>query len=281
MTKAARQLHMTQPAVSIQIKQLQQSVDIPLIEVLGRKLYLTEAGKRLYEAYKTIDRELESFDAVISQLKGGLKGTLNVSCASTAKYFLPYLLGEFQKRYPEVKISLKVTNRNDVIHHLSQNEYDLAILTQIPKDESITSIPFLENPLVMVAHPEHRLSDEKKISIDQLKDEPFIFRELGSGTRMEMEKYLKEHGINIKPIMEMGMNEAIKQAIMAGIGLSIISKLSLGNELALNKISILDMPDFPLMTQWNVLFKKEKKLTPVTQNFISFLQEENIEQYLP
>jgi len=281
MTKAARQLHMTQPAVSIQIKQLQQSVDIPLIEVLGRKLYLTEAGKRLYEVYKTIDRELESFDAVISQLKGGLKGTLNVSCASTAKYFLPYLLGEFQKRYPEVKISLKVTNRNDVIHHLSQNEYDLAILTQIPKDESITSIPFLENPLVMVAHPEHRLSDEKKISIDQLKDEPFIFRELGSGTRMEMEKYLKEHGINIKPIMEMGMNEAIKQAIMAGIGLSIISKLSLGNELALNKISILDMPDFPLMTQWNVLFKKEKKLTPVTQNFISFLQEENIEQYLP
>jgi DNA-binding transcriptional LysR family regulator len=218
---------------------------------------------------------------IISQLKGGLKGTLNVSCASTAKYFLPYLLGEFQKRYPEVKISLKVTNRNDVIHHLSQNEYDLAILTQIPKDESITSIPFLENALVMVAHPEHRLSDEKKISIDQLKDEPFIFRELGSGTRMEMEKYLKEHGINIKPIMEMGMNEAIKQAIMAGIGLSIISKLSLGNELALNKISILDMPDFPLMTQWNVLFKKEKKLTPVTQNFISFLQEENIEQYLP
>jgi DNA-binding transcriptional LysR family regulator len=281
MTKAARQLHMTQPAVSIQIKQLQQSVDVPLIEVLGRKLYLTEAGKRLYEAYRAIDRELESFDAVISQLKGGLKGTLNVSCASTAKYFLPYLLGEFQKRYPEVKVSLKVTNRNDVIHHLSQNEYDLAILTQIPKDDSITSIPFLENPLVMVAPPEHHLSDEKKISIDQLKDEPFIFREIGSGTRMEMESYLKEHGIIIKPIMEMGMNEAIKQAIMAGIGLSVVSKLSLGNELSLNKISILDVPGFPLMTQWNVLFKKEKRLTPVTQNFISFLQEENIEQYLP
>jgi len=281
MTEAARRLHMTQPAVSIQIKQLQQAVDIPLIEVVGRKLHLTEAGERLYEACQAIDLELESFDAVISQLKGGLKGSLNISSASTAKYFLPYLLGEFQKRYPQVKISLKVTNRNEVIHHLSQNEYDLAVLTQLPNDDSITAIPFLENPLVMGAPPEHHLSKKKNIGIEQLKKEHFIFRELGSGTRMVMEAYLKENGINIKPIMELGVNEAVKQAIMAGIGLSIISKLSLGNELYLNKISILDMPDFPIMTHWHVLFKKEKRLTPVTQNFISFLQEKNIEQYLP
>lgn len=281
MTEAARHLHMTQPAVSIQIKQLQEAVDIPLIEVVGRKLYLTDAGERLFEAYQAIDLELESFDAVISQLKGGLKGSLNISCASTAKYFLPYLLGEFQKRYPEIKISLKVTNRNEVIHHLSKNEYDLAILTQLPNDDSITAIPFLENPLVMGAPPEHPLTKERNIEIEQLKEELFIFRELGSGTRMVMESYLKEHGINVKPIMELGMNEAIKQAIMAGIGLSIISKLSLGNELYLNKISILDMPDFPIMTHWHVLFKKEKRLTPVTQNFISFLQEKDIGQYLP
>ena len=281
MTEAARRLHMTQPAVSIQIKQLQQAVDIPLIEVVGWKLHLTEAGERLYEAYQAIDLELESFDAVISQLKGGLKGSLNISSASTAKYFLPYLLGEFQKRYPQVKVSLKVTNRNEVIHHLSQNEYDLAVLTQLPNDDSITAIPFLENPLVMGAPPEHHLSKERDISIEQLKQEHFIFRELGSGTRMVMESYLKKNGINIKPIMELGVNEAVKQAIMAGIGLSIISKLSLGNELYLNKISILDMPDFPIMTHWHVLFKKEKRLTPVTQNFISFLQEKNIEQYLP
>jgi len=281
MTEAARRLHMTQPAVSIQIKQLQEAVDIPLIEVVGRKLYLTEAGERLYEAYHNIDLELESFDAVISQLKGGLKGSLNVSCASTAKYFLPYLLGEFQNRYPEVKISLKVTNRNEVIHHLSQNEYDLGILTQIPNDNSITSIPFLENPLVMGAPPEHPLAGEKKVNIDQLKEELFVFREFGSGTRMVMESYLKDHDISIRPVMELGTNEAVKQAIMADIGLSVISKLSLGNELYLNKISILDMLDFPIMTYWHMLFKKEKRLTPVTQNFISFLQEKNIEQYLP
>ncbi len=281
MTEAAQHLHMTQPAVSIQIKKLQEAVDIPLIEVVGRKLYLTEAGERLYEAYKNIDLELESFEAVTSQLKGGLKGSLNVSCASTAKYFLPYLLGEFQKRYPEVQISLKVTNRNEVIHHLSQNEYDLGILTQIPNDDSIASIPFLENPLVMGAPPEHSLSGEEQVSIEQLIEEPFVFRELGSGTRMVMESYFKKNGMNISPIMELGMNEAVKQAIMAGIGLSLISRLSLGNELNLNKISILDMPDFPIMTHWHMLYKKEKRLTPVTQNFISFLQENNIEQYLP
>ncbi|TYP92735.1 DNA-binding transcriptional regulator, LysR family [Fodinibius salinus] len=281
MTEAAQHLHMTQPAVSIQIKKLQEAVDIPLIEVVGRKLYLTEAGERLYEAYKNIDLELESFEAVTSQLKGGLKGSLNVSCASTAKYFLPYLLGEFQKRYPEVQISLKVTNRNEVIHHLSQNEYDLGILTQIPNDDSIDSIPFLENPLVMGAPPEHSLSGEKKVSTEQLTEEPFVFRELGSGTRMVMESYFKENGMNVSPIMELGMNEAVKQAIMAGIGLSLISKLSLENELNLNKISILNVPDFPMMTHWHMLYKKDKRLTPVTQNFISFLQENNIEKYLP
>jgi len=281
MTEAARRLHMSQPAVSIQIKQLQEAVDIPLIEIVGRKLYLTEAGERLYEAYQNINLELESFDAVISQLKGGLKGRLMISSASTAKYFLPYLLGEFQKRYPGIQISLKVTNRDEVLHHLSQNEYDLAVLTQLPDDENINAIPFLENPLVMGVPPEHPLAKEKDVSIDQVRDEPFLFREMGSGTRMVMESYLQENGIPIKPVMELGTNEAVKQAIMAGIGLSVISRLSLDNELYLNKISILDMVDFPIPTHWHVLFKKDKRLTPVTQNFISFLQEEGIEDYLP
>jgi len=281
MTEAARRLHMSQPAVSIQIKQLQEAVDIPLIEIVGRKLYLTEAGERLYEAYQNINLELESFDAVISQLKGGLKGRLMISAASTAKYFLPYLLGEFQKRYPGIQISLKVTNRDEVLHHLSQNEYDLAVLTQLPNDENINAIPFLENPLVMGVPPEHPLAKENDVSIDQVRDEPFLFREMGSGTRMVMESYLQENGIPIKPVMELGTNEAVKQAIMAEIGLSVISRLSLDNELYLNKISILDMIDFPIPTHWHVLFKKDKRLTPVTQNFISFLQEEGIEDYLP
>ncbi len=281
MTEAARQLHMTQPAVSIQIKQLQEAVDIPLVEVVGRKLYLTEAGEKLYEAYQTVDQELESFDAAISQLKGGLKGTLTISAASTAKYFLPYLLGEFQKRYPQVDIALKVTNRNEVLRHLSQNEYDLAVLTQLPDDKSTTAIPFLDNPLVIGAPYDHQLSKEENITIDQLKGQPFIYREKGSGTRMMMEEYLNEKGISPNPTMELSTNEAVKQAIRAGIGLSIISELSIANEVTLNQISVLDVPNFPITTRWHVLYRNNKKLTPVTENFISFLQEQNIHRYIP
>ncbi|MFH5832923.1 LysR family transcriptional regulator [Halalkalibaculum sp. DA3122] len=281
MTEAARQLHMSQPAVSIQIKQLQESVGIPLIEIVGRRLYLTNAGERLYEVYKSITQELESFDSAVSQFQGGLKGTLSISAASTAKYFVPYLLGEFQRRYPLVEIKLKVTNRNEVLHHLSQNEFDLAVLTQLPEDESIEAKPFFDNPLVMAAPPDHPLAYREHIALEELAKQTFIYRELGSGTRMVMEQYLRDKGINVKPAMELGTNEAVKQAIMAGIGISVISRLSMGNELSLNQISILSIDDFPILTRWHVLYNKKKKLTPVTQNFLSFLQEKDIQQYTP
>ncbi len=281
MTKAAEELHMTQPAVSIQIKQLQESLGISLIEVIGRQVYLTEAGRHLQNMHQRINSEIESFYGTISQLKGGLEGTLTISAASTAKYFLPYLLGEFQQRYPEVQISLKVTNRNEVLGHLKNNEYDIAILTQLPDDESIHVAPFLDNPLVICCAPDHPLKNENDIPIQQLKNEPFIYREPGSGTRMVMERYLADNNISVQPTMELGTNEAVKQAIMGGIGISLISKLSLENELKLNKISILDVQNLPIMTQWQVLHKKQKNLSPVTKNFLSFLQEENIYQWLP
>lgn len=281
MTKAANELHMTQPAVSIQIKQLQEAVGIPLIEVIGRQVYLTEAGRYFHHMQQSVKGEIESFNAIISQIKGGLEGTLTISAASTAKYFLPYLLGEFQKRYPQVQISLKVTNRDEVLDHLKKNVYDLSILTQVPDDPSIDMIPFLENPLVICSAPDHLLADESGIRIQQLRDEPFIYREPGSGTRMVLEQYLAKNSITVKPIMELGTNEAVKQAIMGGIGISLISKLSLINELQLNKIAILDVQYLPIMTHWHVLSKKRKKLSPVTQNFLSFLQEENIHRLLP
>jgi DNA-binding transcriptional LysR family regulator len=281
MTKAAKELHMTQPAVSIQIKQLQEALGIPLIEVIGRQVYLTEAGRHLQKMHQAVDNEIESFYATISQLKGGLEGNLTISAASTAKYFLPYLLGEFQRRYPNIQVSLKVTNRDEVLGHLTNNEYNLAILTQVPDDQSIDATPFLDNPLVMCAAPDHPLAGQPDINIQQLKGEPFIYRESGSGTRMVMERYLEEHDITVQPIMELGTNEAVKQAIMGGIGISLISKLSLENELTLNKISILDVQGLPIMSRWHTLFKKGKRLSPVTQNFLSFLQENPINRFLP
>lgn len=281
MTKAANELHMTQPAVSIQIKQLQEALGIPLIEVIGRQIYLTEAGRHLHQMQQSVRGEIESFNAIVSQLKGGLEGALTISAASTAKYFLPYLLGEFQQRYPQVQISLKVTNRDEVLGHLKNNEYDLAILTQVPDDQSIDVIPFLENPLVICSAPDHPLADEPDINIQQLKNEPIIYREPGSGTRMVLERYLAENSIAVKPTMELGTNEAVKQAIMGGIGISLISKLSLKNELKLNKISILNVQHLPIMTHWHALSQKAKKLSPVTKNFLSFLQEKNINRLLP
>ncbi|MGM0505713.1 MAG: LysR substrate-binding domain-containing protein [Bacteroidota bacterium] len=281
MTKASNELHMTQPAVSIQIKQLQKAIGIPLIEVIGRRIHLTEAGRHLYKMQQSVSNEVELFDATVSQLKGGLEGNLTISAASTAMYFLPYLLGAFQQRYPKIQISLKVTNRDEVLDHLKNNEYDLAILTQIPDDPSIDVIPFLENPLVICSAPDHPLADESDVRVQQLKDEPIIYREPGSGTRMVLERYLVEHGIASKPIMELGTNEAVKQAIMGGIGISLISKLSLGNELELNKISILDIGNLPIMTHWSAVSKKEKKLSPVTRNFLLFLQEKNIHTFIP
>lgn len=281
MTKAAEDLHMTQPAVSIQVKQLQEAIGIPLIEVIGHQIYLTEAGRHLQKMHQVVSDEIASFHATVSQLRGGLEGTLTISAASTAKYFLPYLLGEFLKKYPKIRISLKVKNRDEVLTHLKNNDYDLAVLSQVPDDPSLKAFPFLDNPLVLCCAPDHPLAGQAGISVQQLKNESFINREDGSGTRLVMERYLKDHGISVSPVMELGTNEAVKQAIMAGIGISLISGLSLVNEVKLGKICVLDVQGLPVMTQWNALHKKGKRLSPVIRNFLDFLMEKDIGRMVP
>ncbi|MCG2588494.1 LysR family transcriptional regulator [Rhodohalobacter sulfatireducens] len=281
ITKAAESLHMTQPAVSIQMKQLQESVDIPLIEIIGKKLYLTEAGERLYSMQQTIQEHEEAFQAYTSELKGGLTGNLSISAASTAKYFLPYLLGAFQKKYPKVKITLKVTNRDEVLQHLYDNKFQLAILTQLPDDSTIISNPFLINPLVMACPPDYPLLNKKNLTLKDLKDETFIFREPGSGTRMVMERLLKEAVIEPTIAMELGTNEAVKQAIMAGIGISLISKLSMYSELDTGTIDELHLKEFPVTTHWHTLYRKSKVNTRVIKNFLDFLQQDNLTDILP
>lgn len=281
ITKAAESLHMTQPAVSIQVKQLQESLDIPLIEIIGKKLFLTEAGKKLYSMQQTIQEHEEAFEAYTSELKGGLTGNLSISAASTAKYFLPYFLGAFQKKYPKVKITLKVTNRDEVLQHLYNNEFQLAILTQLPDDSSIIASPFLENPLVVACPPDHPLSTKKNLNLKDLKDEPFIFRESGSGTRMVMERLLDEAGIEPTIAMELGTNEAVKQAIMAGIGISLISKLSMQSELKTGTIDELNVEQFPVTTHWHTLYRKNKVNTRVIKNFLDFLKQDNLTEILP
>ncbi len=281
ITKAAESLHMSQPAVSIQIKKLQNSVGTPLIKYTGKTFFLTEAGEQLLQVQQMIRTQTDAFEAYVSELKGGLKGTLSVSAASTAKYFLPYLLGAFQKKYPGIKISLKVTNRDEVLTHLYGNEYQLAILTQLPADESIKAEPFLENPLVMACPPDHPLSKKEKLTLCDLQQEPFIYRESGSGTRMVMERELKKAGIHPEKTMELATNEAVKQAIMAGIGVSLFSKLSMKTELSAGTISTIDVKGFPIQTHWHLLYREDKIISKVFLNCIDFLKAEKITSYLP
>jgi DNA-binding transcriptional LysR family regulator len=281
MTKAAESLYMTQPAVSIQMKQLQESIGMPLFEKVGRSLSLTEAGKSLYRLHNQLSQQMEAFEAELSLLQGGLKGKLTISSASTAKYFLPYLLGTFLKRYPEVEISLKVTNRNEVLRHMQDNLFDLAVLTQIPSGDDYVCTPYLDNPLVIGAHPEHPFVGRKNLSLKDFADQPFLVREPGSGTRMVMLNLLEKHNIDPPIAMELGTNEAIKQAIMADIGVSIMSELSLLDEKNAGRIVLLDVKEFPYPTQWHLIHRRDKMLSPVTQHFIDFITKEDLSPYLP
>ena len=272
ITGAARKLHMTQPAVSIQMKQLQQHVGMELYENRGKQFRLTDAGEELYQLYLSVMNRMNTFDSTLSQIKGGLKGTLSISAASTAMYIMPYLLGEFQKEFEEVEISLKVTNRFEVINHITNQDYSLAILTQVPDRDNLESIPFLKNPLVFAAHPSHPLAGRRLDNLKALQNETFIIREQGSGTRMVMEKLLEDAGLQPKIGMELGTNEAVKQAIMAGIGVSLVSELSLTSERRLEKISVLDIEGLPVNTYWHAIYRRGRKVNPVTEHFLSFLE---------
>ncbi|MDX2165220.1 MAG: LysR family transcriptional regulator [Gammaproteobacteria bacterium] len=271
ITAAAKKLHMTQPAVSIQLKQLEEHYGISLINIIGKKIYLTEAGKKVYDSYKKVSHELDNLKSDIADLKGSLQGKLQVAVVSTAKYFIPALLGAFHKNHPKIDVQLVVANRQEIIHRLEQNQDDMVILSQLPKKIAIIGQPFLEDSLVIAASPDHPLALKKIVDLKLLEKEHFIVREAGSGTRMAMEKFFHKHHINPHITMELGSSSSIKQAVMAGFGISMLSKMSLKQELALKKLSILNIKHFPVKHPWYIVYLKDKKLSPVAKNFIEFL----------
>lgn len=281
MTKAAEELYMSQPAVSIQVKKLQEHFEIELFEVIGKQLYLTEAGKELYETQKRIQAELENLDMAFHEFKGSLRGDLKIIVVSTAKYFMPYLLGYFRKQYENINISLKVTDRIELIEHLKQNRYDLAVVSMLPDDVELEIQEFLENPLQITAPIEHPLVKEKGLTLKQLKDYDFVIREKGSGTRMVMEELFRKAKISPEIVMELSTNEAVKQAIMAGIGLSVISDHSMVLERSMNRIKVLDVEGFPYINTWKLVYLKGKKLSPVSRSFLDFAVSTNSDKWLP
>ncbi len=271
---AASELHLTQPAVSMQIKQLEDNIDLPLFEQLGKRIYLTEAGKELYQYSRAISQQLSDMEVALDELKGMERGKLNISVVTTANYFAPHLLAKFCQRYKGVTVSLNVSNREAVLRQLNDNLIDLAIMGQPPGHLDIDSQSFMENPLVVVAPPNHPLCQEKSIAVKKLAKEIFLVRESGSGTRDAMERFFTTHKINLNKGMETDTTEAIKQAVQAGMGLGIMSKHTVELELETNRLKILDIQDFPIMRYWHVVNRKNKRLSSVANTFRDFLLRE-------
>jgi len=272
--KAAEELHLSQPAVSMQIKQLEENVGLPLFEKLGKQIYMTEAGREIYHYSRSIGQLLAEADEVIDGLKGAHQGRLTISVASTANYFIPTLLGTFHARFPGVTVTLDVTNRKTLLEQLGENQVDLVVMGQPPEGANVESGAFMENPLVIVASPDHALATQKNIPLKRFEDEIFLTRERGSGTRSAIERFFAAHDVQLKTGMEIASNEAIKQSVQAGLGLGLLSRDTLAMELELGKLVTLDVEDFPIIRYWYVMHRKGKRLSTVAQAFQQFLLEE-------
>lgn len=273
-SRAAAELYLTQPAVSMQIKQLEGNIGLPLFEQVGKRIYLTEAGNELYQYSRAISQQLADLEVAMDELKGLERGKLNVSVVSTANYFAPHLLAKFCQRYSGVTVSLNVSNRETVLKQLADNVTDLAIIGQPPKEMDIVSESFMENPLVVIAPPNHPLCKVSKIPVNRLAQEIFLVREPGSGTRKAMERFFAKHKITINRGMETDTTEAIKQAVQAGMGLGIMSLHTAELELATDRLKVLDVQGFPIMRYWYIVNRKNKRLSGVAQEFKEFLLKE-------
>ncbi len=273
-TRAAEELHLSQPAVSMQIRQLEDQAGLQLFEKLGRKLHLTGAGLELFRYSRSILHDLHEAEEVLEALKGLNTGKLNIGVASTVNYFAPRLLAAFSQRYPGISLSLEADNRENLIHMLNANEKDLVLMGRPPEQIDLGSEPFLENPLVVIAPPEHPLANERDIPLQRLSEEPFVMREAGSGTRAAMERFFSEQGITLKTGMQMTRNEAIKQAVRAGLGLSIVSIHSLELELETQRLVVLDVTGFPIERQWFLVYRHGKRLSPAAGAFKDFVLAE-------
>ena len=272
-TRAARELHLTQPAISQQIKLLETEVGLPLLEHIGRQIHLTAAGDELLRYASDVTELLREAGESFAAMRGLKRGVLKLGAVSTAKYFAPSLLSEFAPQYPEVTIRFTVGNREEIIHQLASNEIDLVIMGRPPRELVTVAEPFAKHPLVIIAAPNHPLATKRRIPLQRLGSENFIIREAGSGTRASMEHVFKEHGVPIRASMEVSSNETIKQAVMAGMGISFISIHTVALELAAGKLTILNVVGLPLIRDWFVIHLRDKHLSPITAAFRSFLLE--------
>ena len=273
ITKAAEELHLTQPAVSIQLKNLQNQFDIPLTEVIGRKLYVTDFGKEVAKMAENIIFQAHEIAHKSKAFKGELSGKLKISVVSTGKYVIPYFLASFLKKNPGVALKLDVTNKVKVLENIANNEVDFSLVSVLPTEMNIENLELLQNKLYLVTGKNSHYP-KKKYDVSILEELPIIYREKGSGTRYTMERYFESKGIQLRKQMELTSNEAVKQAIIAGLGSSIMPLIGLKNEIYTGDLKIIPVIGLPIKSFWQLIWQKNKGFSPVASAFLHHLREE-------
>lgn len=271
VTKAAEELHLTQPAVSIQLKNFQEQFDLPLTEVVGRKIYITDFGREIGEAAENIINQVYAINYKTLAFKGQLTGRLKISVVSTGKYVMPYFLTNFMQQHSGVELMMDVTNENKVLESLKKNEVDFALVSVMPNIVNIEKLDLLQNKLFLVGSAETKF---KKTSTTKevFEDLPLIFREKGSGTRLKMENFIERNNIAVVKKMELTSNEAVKQAVLAGLGYSIMPLIGIKNELHNNELQIIPIKGLPIKSTWSLIWGKGKKHSPVSLSFLDYLK---------
>lgn len=267
VSAAARRMHVTQPTASMQLKEVAESVGMPLYEVISRKVHLTEAGEDLARTARAMSDTWDAFEQRMAARKGMTRGRLRVAVVSTAKYFIPRLLGGFCERYPEIDISLEVLNRDHVVSRLRANLDDLYVMSQPPADLMLEDDILMPNPLVLIAPAAHPLAGLGHLMLDQLQDQRFILRERGSGTRMATDAHFAQTGFSPAKVLELGSNEAIKESVAAKLGMAVVSRHALAAFSPDPQVTVLDVQGFPIPSQWHLVWPRGKQLTPIATVF--------------
>jgi DNA-binding transcriptional LysR family regulator len=273
VTKASEDLHLTQPAVSIQLKNFQDQFDIPLTEVVGRKIYITDFGREIAEAVEDIINQVYAINNKTLAYKGQLTGRLKISVVSTGKYVMPYFLADFMKQHTGIELMMDVTNKNKVVESLENNDVDFALVSIIPNTLNIEKLDLLQNKLFLVGNTETTFKKTPS-SKEIFNNLPLIFREKGSGTRQTMESFIEQNNISVLKKMELTSNEAVKQALLAGLGYSIMPLIGIKNELHNNELQIISIKGLPIKSTWSLIWLKGKKHSPVSKSFLEHLKKE-------
>ncbi len=274
VSAAARALHVTQPTASMQLRQVAQAVGLPLYEVVGRKVYLTEMGQELAATARAMSQAWGAFEQVVDGAKGLSRGRLRVAVVSTAESFMPRLIGAFCRKHPAVEVSLEILNRDGVVHRLRSNLDDLYIMSMPPADMDLEDDVFMPNPIVVIAATTDPMARQRRVRLADLEGRPFILRERGSGTRMAAEQHMRRLRWRPEVRLELGSNEAVKQAVAGGLGLGVVSRHALHGLQRENGVCILDVEGFPLPSAWHVVHPSARKLSPMAQAFKRHVQQE-------